>query len=226
MKTVLCFGDSNTWGYDPLTRERFDRDTRWPGVLRNELGEGYLVLEEGLNGRTTVWDDPIDGTHKNGSRYLLPCLESHAPLDLVVIMLGTNDLKRRFGVPAEDIARGAARLVGIVRQSMCGPRGDAPQVLLVAPPPTTKLTRLSTWRRTSTGGSEKQSPLALGNCWGEVSRKHEDRNFSRIVLGKRVPNVIWIRRENTSNSECYERWHWTDGRDVPLTRAYPRESHK
>ena len=143
MKTVVCFGDSNTWGYDPLTRERFDRDTRWPGVLRNELGEGYLVLEEGLNGRTTVWDDPVDGAHKNGSRYLLACLESHAPSDLVVIMLGTNDLKRRFGVPAEDIARGAARLVGIARQSMCGPRGDAPQVLLVAPPPTTKLTRFS-----------------------------------------------------------------------------------
>ena len=141
MKTVLCFGDSNTWGYDPLTRERFDRDIRWPGVLRNELGEDYLVLEEGLNGRTTIWGDPIDGAHKNGSRYLLPCLESHAPLDLVVIMLGTNDLKRRFGVPAEDIARGAARLVGIARQSMCGPRCDAPQVLLVAPPPTTKLTR-------------------------------------------------------------------------------------
>ena len=143
MKTVLCFGDSNTWGYDPRTRERFEPDIRWPGILRNALGAGYLVLEEGLNGRTTVWDDPVDGAHKNGSRYLLPCLESHAPLDLVVIMLGTNDLKRRFGTPAEDIARGAARLVDIVRQSKCGPRTDTPQVLLIAPPPTTKLTRFS-----------------------------------------------------------------------------------
>jgi lysophospholipase L1-like esterase len=67
MKTVLCYGDSNTWGYDPLTQDRFPRDTRWPGILRHELGEGYLVIEEGLNGRTTVWDDPIEG-YKNGNQ--------------------------------------------------------------------------------------------------------------------------------------------------------------
>jgi lysophospholipase L1-like esterase len=59
-KTVLCYGDSNTWGFRPDTKERFDEDTRWPGVLRNELGGGFRVVEEGLNGRTTVWDDPIE----------------------------------------------------------------------------------------------------------------------------------------------------------------------
>ena len=67
MKTILCYGDSNTWGYDPVTQDRFPPDTRWPGVLRHELGEGYLVIEEGLNGRTTVWDDPIEG-YKNGNQ--------------------------------------------------------------------------------------------------------------------------------------------------------------
>lgn len=65
MKTILCYGDSNTWGYDPVTGGRLERDRRWPGVLRTQLGEGYLVIEEGLNGRTTVWDDPIEG-YKNG----------------------------------------------------------------------------------------------------------------------------------------------------------------
>ena len=95
MKRILCYGDSNTWGYDPATQERFDRATRWTGVLRTTLGDGYEILEEGLNGRTTVWDDPIEG-YKNGHTYLVPCLETHRPVDLVVLMLGTNDLKKRF----------------------------------------------------------------------------------------------------------------------------------
>src|SRR5512135_783272 len=76
MKTVLCYGDSNTWGYDPATQQRFPRDVRWTGVLRDSLGPDYLVIEEGLNGRTTVWSDPIEGEHKSGKAYLVPCLES------------------------------------------------------------------------------------------------------------------------------------------------------
>jgi lysophospholipase L1-like esterase len=91
VRTILCYGDSNTWGYNPSTGGRYARDERWPGVLRTELGEGYLVIEEGLNGRTTVWDDPIEG-YKNGSTYLIPCLETHKPIDLVIILLGTNYL--------------------------------------------------------------------------------------------------------------------------------------
>ena len=138
-KTVLCYGDSNTWGYDPRTGGRYPRDTRWPGVLRRALGEGYLVIEEGLNGRTTVWDDPIEG-YKNGKSYLIPCLETHRPIDLVVIMLGTNDLKMRFSVSAFDIANGAGVLVDVAQRSATGPGGGPPQVLLVAPPPVAKLT--------------------------------------------------------------------------------------
>jgi lysophospholipase L1-like esterase len=103
-------------------------------VLRNELGEGYLVIEEGLNGRTTVWDDPIEG-YKNGKEYLIPCLETHKPIDLVVILLGTNDLKMRFSVSAFDIANGAGVLVDIVQKSATGPGDKAPLVLLLAPPP-------------------------------------------------------------------------------------------
>jgi lysophospholipase L1-like esterase len=138
MKTVLCYGDSNTWGYDPVTEDRFPRDVRWTGVLRKALGDEYLVIEEGLNGRTTVWDDPIEG-FKNGASYLVPCLESHRPLDLVVIMLGTNDLKMRFSLSPYDIAEGAGVLVDIVQKSAAGRDGHAPQVLLIAPPPTTTL---------------------------------------------------------------------------------------
>ncbi len=133
MRTILCYGDSNTWGYDPTTGERFGREERWPGVLARELGDGYAVIEEGLNGRTTVWEDPID-RHRNGREYLVPCLESHAPLDLVVVALGVNDLKARLDVSASDIADGAGALVETVQKSATGTDGGAPEVLLLAPP--------------------------------------------------------------------------------------------
>jgi len=94
--------------------------------MRIELGDEYRVVEEGLSGRTTVWNDPIEGDHKNGRTYLRPCLESHSPVDLVTLMLGTNDLKARFGSSASDIAQGAASLAEIVMRSGCGPGGDAP----------------------------------------------------------------------------------------------------
>jgi lysophospholipase L1-like esterase len=138
MKTVLCYGDSNTWGCNPRTGERFSRDERWTGVLRQKLGAEYQVIEEGLNGRTTVWDDPIEG-YKNGKEYLIPCLQSHCPIDLVTIMLGTNDLKKRFSVSAYDIANAAGVLVDVVQRSDAGPDGGPPKVLLMAPPPVGKL---------------------------------------------------------------------------------------
>ncbi len=140
MKTILCYGDSNTWGTDPVSDDRFDRDERWPGVLRLELGEDYLVIEEGLGGRTTVWSDPVEGYHKNGKDYLLPCLETHRPLDLVIIMLGTNDLKKRFSASAFDIANGVGVLVDIVHKSASGRNGGVPKVLVLTPPPLGKLT--------------------------------------------------------------------------------------
>jgi len=142
MKTILCYGDSNTWGYEPVTGSRYARDQRWTGVLRQQLGDGYLVIEEGLNGRTTVWDDPIEG-YKSGKDYLIPCLETHRPIDLVVIMLGTNDLKKRFSLSAYDIANGAGVLVDIVQKSGSGPNEGQPKVLLVAPPPVAKLTEFA-----------------------------------------------------------------------------------
>ena len=138
MKRILCYGDSNTWGYDPLTKERFDAHTRWTRVLGRALGAGYEVIEEGLNGRTTVWDDPIEG-YKNGQAYLVPCLETHRPLDLVILMLGTNDLKVRFSLSAFDIAQGAGVLVRAIQRSEAGAGGVAPPVLLMAPPPVARL---------------------------------------------------------------------------------------
>ncbi|MGQ9500504.1 MAG: SGNH/GDSL hydrolase family protein [Anaerolineae bacterium] len=156
MKTILCYGDSNTWGYNPLNAERYPRDVRWTGVLARELGSDYYVIEEGLNGRTTVWDDPIEG-YKNGKEYLIPCLETHRPLDLVVLMLGTNDLKMRFSLSAYDIAQGVGVLVDIIQKSAAGPGGSAPQVLLIAPPP---VAQLSEFAEMFEGAAEKSRRLA------------------------------------------------------------------
>jgi lysophospholipase L1-like esterase len=114
---------------------RYGPDERWPGILRAELGGGWMVVEEGLGGRTTVSDDPVEGLDKNGRTYLLPCLRSHRPLDVVAIMLGTNDLKARFGKSAWEIAQGAGVLVDIAKTAMVGRDNGVTQVLLICPPP-------------------------------------------------------------------------------------------
>ena len=132
-KTVLCYGDSNTYGFNPRTALRYRESVRWPGVLRELLGKGYTVIEEGCNGRTTVFDDPLEGW-KNGLDYLKPCLNSHKPVDIVVLMLGSNDLKKCFGASAEEIADGAGTLVDTIREFLPLKQGYAPTVILVAPP--------------------------------------------------------------------------------------------
>lgn len=137
MTTILAFGDSNTHGTVPLRRlgqlDRHPPTARWPDVMARALD--VAVLGEGHPGRTTVHDDPVDGAHKNGARILPAILESHRPLDLVVIMLGTNDCKARFGLRGWDIAAGLGRLAQTVQASTAGPAGQAPPVLLVAPVP-------------------------------------------------------------------------------------------
>ncbi len=186
MKTILCYGDSNTWGWNPALKRRYERDERWAGVLRTELGETYTVIEEGLNGRTTVLSDPIEGYHKNGRDYLLPCLETHAPLDLVIIMLGTNDLKKRFSLPASDIARGAGRLVKIVQQCEAGPDGKAPLVLLLAPPPVAKLTDFAEMFE----GSEEKSQK-LGMYYRQTAQELgcELLDTSEVIVSSEVDGI-------------------------------------
>jgi lysophospholipase L1-like esterase len=156
MKTVLCYGDSNTHGSNPDGGDRFGLDVRWGSVLRKQLGDGYWVIEEGLGGRTAIWDDPIE-PNRNGKTYLAPCLMSHRPVDLVALLLGTNDLKHRFGLSAYDIASGAGVLVDLIQRSECGPDGGAPQVLLICPPPVFEVAHFA---EMFAGGAEKSQHLA------------------------------------------------------------------
>lgn len=133
MVSVLCYGDSNTHGYNPVNGMRYPEDVRWTGRLQMLLGDGYRVLEEGCNGRTTVFDDPIEGW-KNGLSYLRPCLNTHKPVDIVILMLGSNDLKEIFHASAEEIANGAGTLVNVIQEFTVEKQGFAPKIILVSPP--------------------------------------------------------------------------------------------
>ena len=138
-KHILCFGDSNTHGYcaDPADCAdggvRFAEEQRWTQLLQADLGQDYLVIEEGLSGRTTCFDDPIhEGL--NGLDYIYPCLKSHEAIDLLIIMLGTNDCKDRFYSSAACIGLGMARLVNKAKSTDCW-GGKPPNILVIAPPP-------------------------------------------------------------------------------------------
>lgn len=130
MKNILCFGDSNTYGMDKET-VRFSRDVRWTGKLQTLLDDEYYVIEEGLNGRTTVFDDPMM-PGRNGMRALPGVLQTHIPLDLVILMLGTNDCKRHFAASGSVIAKAAGKLCKAIQQFDYDIL-KAPQILLVSP---------------------------------------------------------------------------------------------
>lgn len=133
MKTVLCYGDSNTYGFNPINGFRYPKNIRWTGQLQELLGEDYQIIEEGCNGRTTIFEDPIDGW-KTGLHYLKPCLNTHKPIDIVVMMLGSNDLKNKFHASAERIANGAERLVQEIYDFADTKQSFQPEVILVSPP--------------------------------------------------------------------------------------------
>ena len=157
MRTILCFGDSNTHGTIPMpTLEglgRFGHEGRWPSVMAGALGTGHEVINEGQPGRTTVLDDPMEGDHRSGLRVLPSLLESHQPLDLVILKLGTNDLKSCFHVSAADIAFFLDRLVRVVQGAEAGVR-----VLVVAPPPILEVGCLAGM---FAGGAAKSQGLAV-----------------------------------------------------------------
>ena len=139
-KRIMCFGDTLTWGWIPTIAgaptSRYPIEERWTGAMSAALGDGYDVLEEGLSARTTNLDDPVD-QRLNGSKHLPTALASHFPLDLVVVMLGTNDTKSYFHRTPYEIANGMSAILGQILTSAggVGTIYSAPQALLVAPPP-------------------------------------------------------------------------------------------
>lgn len=133
-KRILCFGDSNTWGFNARDEQRFPKEVRWTRKLQQHLGEDYEIIEEGLNGRNAVCEDQL----KEGLRgldYIYPCIMTHKPLDLVIIKLGTNDSKERYSMTPHNIAMGIIRLANKVLHNGVGSTGGDPEILIVAPAP-------------------------------------------------------------------------------------------
>lgn len=135
MKTVLCYGDSLTWGYDPEGPGRHAYETRWPSVLQAGLGADVTVIAEGLNGRTTAFDDHLGSADRNGARLLPTILTTHSPIDLLILFLGANDMKPWIAGRAIAARQGMQRLIDITRGHAYPLGEDAPDILLVSPPP-------------------------------------------------------------------------------------------
>ncbi len=172
-KTVLCFGDSQTWGFDPrhgAETVRYPFRDRWTRRLAAKLGPGYHIVEEGLNGRTTVFDDPAMGD-RSGLAALPFILASHMPVDLLIIMLGSNDVKTRFNLSGYEIARCLGRLLDYAKKSECGPDFGAPRMLIMVPPPMGGLE--GTWLETlfeADGGHAKIETLR--QTYPEIAALH------------------------------------------------------
>ncbi len=140
MPVLLTFGDSNTHGTPPIVAEgapyrRFDGETRWPRRALAALGAGWELAEEGLPGRTAQFGDPVMGSHMNGQDGLKTALESHGPIDVLTIMLGTNDVKARFGASPEGVTGGIAALLDIAQHREKQERHGGFRILLICPPP-------------------------------------------------------------------------------------------
>ena len=131
--TILCYGDSNTYGYDPRTDgRRYPAEVCWTTRFARALGEEYRVIVEGLSGRTTAYDR-LEFPWKNGYPYLTPCLASHKPIDYLIIMLGTNDCNVEMALSAEKIAAGMELLVRTAEEITQAEQGYVPRIVVVAP---------------------------------------------------------------------------------------------
>lgn len=134
MRRILCYGDSNTWGYTAGTGVRYPHDVCWTGVMQRELGAEYTVLEEGLNGRTSVFDNPFS-PYRSGVAYLLPCLLTHRPLDVIVVMLGTNDLRWTTAFGASEGVRRIVKEIKLAAhlEESSSVFADQTRILVVSP---------------------------------------------------------------------------------------------
>ncbi|MCO6385749.1 SGNH/GDSL hydrolase family protein [Aliihoeflea sp. 40Bstr573] len=171
MKTILCYGDSITWGSDAETGGRHAFEDRWPNVLQAALGPDIQVIAEGLRGRTTAFDEHLADCDRNGARILPTVLYTHAPIDLVIILLGSNDMKPAIAGTALAAMQGMRRLVELVKfNAMRDGQSEPPAVLIVAPPPLCE-TANTEYSAMFAGGVEQSRMLAsfyadLADEWG------------------------------------------------------------
>ncbi len=192
MKNILIYGDSNTWGYDSSRYvpeadafQRMDETERWPALVQSLLGPAYHIIEDALNGRTVMWDDPYM-PYRNGLQGLRMALDAHSPLQLVVMQLGCNELKDYFNLNAGMIARGIEILVRECRVSYYG--YPAPKVLLIAPAPTHP--DIAAMRSGSRFGPEVyRKSCELGKQYQAVAERHGCGFIDCAELGFEINTV-------------------------------------
>ncbi len=168
MYNILCFGDSNTFGYDYLTGGRLDYSERWTGILQQLLGNNFNVIEAGLNGRTTAFDDPFR-YDRNGRTVLPMILDQSRPLDLVILFLGSNDLKQTYGQDANSIALGLQSLIRLINERPWDKLYPKPKILVLSPPVITRacLEGVSEFSESSVENAHKLSYTFL-----EIAKRH------------------------------------------------------
>ena len=168
--TVLCYGDSNTYGYDPETESRYPYEQRWTTILGKMLGDRYEVIAEGLNGRTTAYDRP-GAVWKNGAGSFVACLGTHKPVDILVLMLGTNDCNSELGLSAEQIAGGMEQLIKLAEEESPGLQGYIPQIIVISPAAISEDFSGSSFADQLTDEAVKKS-RDIGPLVSEVALKH------------------------------------------------------
>mgnify|MGYP001160001713 FL=1 len=172
-KKILTFGDSNTYGTPPMllrdgNNARYGEDIRWPMIMQNYLSPDWKVIEEGLPGRTTSLPDPEMGDYMNGQIGLKIALNSHAPIDLLIIMLGTNDSKIQFGLQATQIASGLASLLNIANTPDMQRKHDNFQILIITPPQVKEQNALE-----KIFFNAKEKTAALDHFYNQIAEKYE-----------------------------------------------------
>ncbi len=194
-KTILCYGDSLTWGYNAEGPSRHAYEDRWPSVLQAELGQGARVVADGLNGRTTAFDDHLAGADRNGARLLPTVLTVHSPLDLVIVMLGANDMKPWVHGNPIAAKQGMERLVDIVRGHDYWTEWTVPKILLVSPPAVSR-TENAEFKEMFAGGDAASGRLAA--LYAELARLTGCGFFDAGKVARTTPlDGVHLDAENT-----------------------------
>lgn len=181
--SVLCYGDSNTYGYDPHTGGRYPYDKRWTTLLSEMLGDRYEVIPEGLNGRTTAHDRP-GAAWKNGTSSFTACLGTHKPVDYVIIMLGTNDCNEELGLSADDIAAGMEQLVRMAEEETPALQGYIPEIIVAAPAAIHGDLEKSPFADSLTPAAAQKS-TGIGPLYKAIAERHGAR-FADAIYGIEV----------------------------------------
>ena len=203
-KRILCYGDSNVWGRIPGDDDtaRYPVNKRWPGILQDLLGSGYEVIEEGLNGRTTNRESP-DKAGKNGATYLFSCLESHNPLDLVILSLGKNDMKAKYKATPETIGVGIEECLKIIYKEGKTISKMVPKIIIVSPSIIVEKERIRFGKKVVDFLGANKKSVRLGQIYSEIAKKH-DVGFLDLAQYVKNSEVDGVHLDEESNGKTAE----------------------